>query len=206
MESWFQSHLIELFHRYGYWTVFVGLLVENAGLPLPGETILILATVLAVTQHQLSVPFIAAVGIVAATIGDNIGFFIGRYGGCPLLKRYSKAFHIKDELIRKGENLFVRRGKLAVFLARFIAGLRMLAGPLAGVLRMRWTPFAIFNALGAICWVCTIVTLAYFLGPSVAVVIKHASWVILLLALLGAAYWWWKRKQSRSQSGLDVKG
>lgn len=198
MTHWLQAHLDELFHQYGYWTVFVGLLLENAGVPLPGETILILATILAVTQHELNVFTIGLVAFVAAVSGDNIGFTVGRFGGCPLLKRYSKTFHIKDELIRKGEDLFARHGKVAVFLARFIAGLRMLAGPLAGVLGMRWIPFAIFNALGAVCWVAAIVSLAYFLGPSVEKLIGHASWAILAIVGLGLVYWFFKERVKKS--------
>lgn len=196
MHGWIQGHLDQLFHRYGYWTVFGGLLLENAGVPLPGETILIVATLLAVTQHELNVLTIGIVAFVAAVSGDNIGFLVGRLGGCPLLRRYGKTFHIKDELIRKGEQLFSRHGKVAVFLARFIAGLRMLAGPLAGVLGMHWIPFAVFNALGAACWVAAIVALAYFLGPSVEKIIQHASWAILAALGVAVIYWFWKRRRA----------
>jgi membrane-associated protein len=197
MTGWIRAHLSDLFYAYGYWAVFFGILLENAGVPMPGETILIVATVLATTQQYLSVPLIATVATLAAITGDNMGFAIGRFGGRPLLDRYGKTFHIKDQSIRKGEDLFASNGKTAVFVASFIAGLRVLAGPLAGVLRMRWLVFATFNALGAICWVTAIVALAYLFGPSIEGLISRASWLIVALLVFGIAYWWWRRRRSQ---------
>ena len=136
---------------------------------------------------------VGIIAVVAATTGDNIGFAVGLYGGRPLLERYGHLLHIRSELIEKGERLIECRGAVAVFFARFIAGLRFLAGPLAGVLRMRWKRFFLFNALGAVAWVSMITSLAYFLGAALESVLRHASWAIVAVLVAAAAYWWWYR-------------
>ncbi len=162
------EHLFELlrgfFDDYGYWTVALALLLENAGLPVPGETILLFASFLAWSEQQLHLPYIILVGILAATVGDNIGYWIGRRGGRPLLERYRHIFHISPHTIRRGEGLFDRHGALTVFFARFIFGMRVIAGPLAGVLRMPWQQFAVFNFLGAGVWVTVIALVGFFFG------------------------------------------
>jgi hypothetical protein len=100
----------------------------------------------------------------AASLGDNIGFALGHYGGRPLLERYRKIFRVSQEALERGEKLFARYGASTVFLARFIFGLRIFAGPLAGVLRMHWKEFALFNFLGAAVWVTVISMIGYFFG------------------------------------------
>lgn len=203
MGHWLAGHLEYFFAHWGYWTVLVGILLESAGLPLPGETILIVASTLAASKHQLNIFYVAVIAVVAATTGDNIGFAVGKFGACPLLDRYGHFFHIHPETIRKGERLFQRRGAAAVFFARFIAGLRVLAGPLAGVLKMRWRKFLIFNALGALAWVTVITTLGYFFGTALESVLRHASWVIALVVAGGAVWWWWRRREEREQVEED---
>src|ERR1700724_4662324 len=126
---------------YGYWAVALALLCENAGIPVPGETTLLLASFLAYSEHRLHLGWIIVVGTCAATVGDNIGYAFGHYGGRPLLDRYQRFFRIQPATMQRGENLFEHYGAAAVFFARFIFGLRVFAGPLAGVLRMRWRAF-----------------------------------------------------------------
>lgn len=145
---------------------------------MPGETILIVATVMARTRHDLNIVDIAAVAVVAATVGDNLGFPLGRYGGYRLLRRFHSALHISESGIDRAEALFHRHGSLAVFIGRFIAGMRIVVGPLVGVLGMEWSRFLFFNALGAIAWVSTIVTLASFLGASFESVFRKDGWLI----------------------------
>src|SRR5215470_20419027 len=152
------------FYHYGYWAVGMALLLENAGIPVPGETILLFASFLAYSQGKLHLPWIIVVGTIACTLGDNLGYFIGNHGGRPLLERYRKLFRISPEIIAKGEELFKRRGAQTVFLARFIFGMRIIAGPLAGVLRMPWRRFLLFNFLGAAVWVTVISLVGYFFG------------------------------------------
>jgi membrane-associated protein len=149
---------------YGYWAVAIALLCENAGIPVPGETTLLLASFLAYSEHKLDLGWIIVVGTCAASIGDNIGYAIGHYGGRPLLERYRNLFRVSPATLERGEKLFARYGPYTVFLARFIFGLRIFAGPLAGVLRMHWKVFALFNFLGAVVWVSAIATVGYFFG------------------------------------------
>jgi membrane-associated protein len=149
---------------YGYWAVAIALLCENAGIPVPGETTLLLASFLAYSEHKLDLLWIVVIATCAASLGDNIGFALGHFGGRPLLERYRQTFRISQEALEHGEKLFGRYGASTVFLARFIFGLRIFTGPLAGVLRMPWKEFALFNFLGAAVWVTVISLVGYFFG------------------------------------------
>jgi len=202
------DYLFELlrgyFHDYGYWTVAVALLLENAGIPVPGETILLFASFLAFSEHSLSLHYIIMVGTLAATIGDNLGYAIGRRGGRPFLQRYQHFFRIRQRHFDRGERLFIKHGAHTVFVARFIAGLRIIAGPLAGVLRMPWKRFVLFNFLGALTWVTAISVLGYIFGSQwerVLHILKRVNLILLLAALVIAGLLWWRR---RAGSGRPV--
>jgi membrane protein DedA with SNARE-associated domain len=130
----------------------------------------------------------------------DLGFAVGRYGGRLLLEKYRSRFHIEKATIRKGEALFARLGGRAVFAARFVAGLRVLAGPMAGALCMPWGRFLIFNVLGALSWVTAITMLAYFFGPSLEPILLHASGAIGAAIVLAVLYWWIKRSRLRTKS------
>src|SRR6267154_1413720 len=131
-------HIFEVLRNalvhYGYWAIAVVLVLENAGLPVPGETVLLLASFLAYSEHQLKLSWIIVVATLATTASGEIGFALGRYGG----------------------RLFERYGATTIFFARFIFGLRVLAALLAGALRMPWQRFVFFNFLGAAVWVTVI--------------------------------------------------
>jgi membrane protein DedA with SNARE-associated domain len=194
------AHVFELLRtylaEYGYWAVAVILLLENAGLPLPGETVLLLASGLAFSEHRLRLPFIIVVATAAATLGDNLGFVIGHYGGRPLLERYGKVFRISAATINKGEELFRRYGASAIMVARFIAGMRIIAGPLAGVLRMPWRKFAIFNFLGAILWVTVISCVGYLFGQhweELVTFVRGANIFLLVAAMVVVVIIWRKK-------------
>jgi membrane protein DedA with SNARE-associated domain len=183
---------------YGYWTIAIALLLENAGLPVPGETILLAASFLAFSEHRLHLPSIIVVGIAGATIGDNIGFVIGHYGGRPLLIKFGKYLFIRPQTIEHGEKMFARYGASLVFVARFIAGLRVIAGPLAGVLRMHWRKFAIFNFLGAVLWVCVIATAGYLFGrhwEKLVDIMKNVNIAVFIAAAVLIASLWWHRRR-----------
>lgn len=150
--------------HYGYWAVGGILLLENAGIPLPGETVLLLASFLAYSQHELQLGWIMVVATIASTLGDNLGYAFGQYGGRPLLERYRSLFRLKEAAIMRGEKLFARYGALTIFFARFVFGMRIIAGPLAGVLRMPWRRFFLFNFLGAVVWVVVISGTGYLFG------------------------------------------
>ena len=161
-------HLLELlrgyFVEYGYWTVAVVLLLENAGIPLPGETTLLFAAFLAFSEHRLTLWGIIVVGVIACTIGDNLGYWIGHHGGRRLIEQQRRIFRISEEHLQRGERFFYRYGSFTVFFARFIFGMRIIAGPLAGVLKMPWRKFLLFNFLGALLWVSSVASLGYFFG------------------------------------------
>ncbi|HEX6823873.1 MAG TPA: DedA family protein [Candidatus Sulfotelmatobacter sp.] len=184
--------------QYGYWAVGVALLLENAGIPVPGETILLLASFLAYSEHDLRLPWIILVATLAATLGDNLGFALGYYGGRPLLLRYQSFFRIKNTTIHRGENLFAKYGATTVFFARFVFGMRIITGPMAGVLRMSWRRFLVFNFLGAVVWVSVISCAGYLFGRhwnSLEEALKRADIVAFFVILLIAGYLWWRNRK-----------
>jgi len=184
--------------QYGYWAVGATLLAENAGIPVPGETILLLASFLAYSQHELQLPWIIVVATIAATIGDNIGFALGYYGGRPLLTRYQAVFRIQNKTVIRAEELFARYGAATVFFARFLFGMRIIAGPLAGGLRMPWRKFMIFNFLGAAVWVTVISSAGYLFGRHWERLVrdmKRFDIAVALLVLLAAAFLWWRHRR-----------
>lgn len=184
------SHILQLlegyFGRHGYWTVAVVLLLENAGVPVPGETVLLLAGFLTFSQHHFRLPWVIAVGVAAATFGDNLGYAIGCYGGRRLLNRYRQLFHISPAQISQGERLFEKHGAVTVFFARFIFGMRIITGPLAGVLRMHWKDFALFNFLGALAWVTAVACAGYLFGRQWQTLVRWVGDVDILLAVIVA--------------------
>src|SRR2546425_5439607 len=162
------QHVLDLLRgalvHYGYWAVAVALLLENAGVPVPGETVLLMASFLAYSERDLQMGWIIVVGTVAATLGDNLGYFLGYRGGRRLLERYQHIFRIRDATLAQGDRLFARYGAITVFFARFVFGMRIIAGPMAGVLRMPWRKFFAANFLGALVWVTVISGAGFFFG------------------------------------------
>jgi len=193
--------LREHFTNHGYWTLAITLLLENAGIPLPGETMLLFASFLAFQHHELSLGLIILVGTLACTLGDNLGYWIGHHGGRPLLHRYQRVFRITDEKIARGEKLFERFGPTTIFFARFVFGMRVIAGPLAGVLRMPWRRFVLFNFLGAAVWVTVISCVGYFFGrhwQRLLQIVGRANLVVFVVAL-AVAWLLWRRYREREQ-------
>jgi membrane protein DedA with SNARE-associated domain len=185
--------------QYGYWAVGGALLLENAGIPVPGETILLLASFLAYSEHDLRLSGIIVVGTICATLGDNLGFALGYYGGRPLLGRYQSVFRIQKSTLERGERLFARYGALTIFVARFVFGMRIIAGPLAGVLRMPWKRFLLFNFLGAAVWVSVISSVGYFFGrhwDRLEREMKSFDLVIAIVVILIAALLWWRNRRA----------
>ena len=187
------------FTTHGYWTLAITLLLENAGIPLPGETMLLFASFLAFKHQQLSLGLIILVGTAACTLGDNIGYWIGNRGGRPLLHRYQKVFWISDERIARGEKMFDRFGPATVFFARFVFGMRIIAGPLAGVLRMQWRRFVLFNFLGAALWVTVISSVGYLFGQHwhrLLRIVSRVNAAIFVVAVI-VAFALWQRYKKR---------
>ena len=188
----------EAIARHGYWAVGLALLLENAGLPVPGETVLLLASFTAYSRHELQIGWIIVIAICAATLGDNLGFFIGDRGGHLFLKRYQQRLHISQSTIERGERLFARYGAVTILFARFVTGLRVIAGPLAGVLRMPWKKFVVFNALGATLWVLAITSIGYLFGQHwhrlLRIVERLNLAFIVVAVIVVVVVWYWRRR------------
>jgi membrane protein DedA with SNARE-associated domain len=200
-------HIFELLRgalvHYGYWAVAVLLLLESAGLPLPGETILLLASFLAYSEHELALPWVIVVGTVAATLGGELGFALGRHGGRPLIERYRGVFSIPAESVARGERLFDRYGSVTVFLARFMFGMRVLASLLAGALHMPWRKFVLYNFLGAAVWVAAICGAGYLFGGHwgrLAHDLKRFDLAVLIVVVVGGLLLWWRNRSRRGVS------
>lgn len=148
----FGSFVDHLLQTYGYWAVFVLVLLETTGIPSPGETALVAAGAYAGATHRLSIAIVVGAAAAAAIIGDNLGFWIGREGGWRLLCRYGKAVHVEDWMLKVGVYVFRRHGAKIVFFARFIPILRTWGALLTGVNRYPWSKFLTWNAAGGICW------------------------------------------------------
>src|ERR1019366_1084195 len=187
------------FTSHGYWTLAFTLLLENAGIPLPGESVLLFASFLAHEHHELNLGLIILVGTVACTLGDNLGYWIGYRGGRALLDRHRSMFHIPDRMVQRGEKLFDDYGSVTILFARFVFGMRVIAGPLAGVLRMPWRKFAIYNFLGAAWWVATISSVGYLLGhhwDSLVQLVTRIN-IVVIIGLVLLLFWLWRHNRRR---------
>lgn len=192
--------------HYGYWAVLGSLLAENGGLPVPGETTLMFASFLAHKTNQLNLAWVILVGIVASTAGDNLGFLLGRKLGNRLIRWMKKIFHLDSEDINAAKDLIRRHGKVTIFFARFIFGLRTVAGPLAGVLGMEWKEFVIFNALGAALWVTCMSLVGYLFANEFDTLLSYfetASWIIAG-GLFALGYFLWRRYKKRYRQRQDT--
>ena len=181
----FLGSLASLLHHYGYFAVGGLILVEDFGVPAPGETILIAASVYA-GAGQLDVWVVGLIGFAAAVVGDNIGFLIGRTGGRALALRFGRFVFLTEERLDKAEHWFVRHGGKIITLARFIEGLRQANGIIAGMIAMPWRRFLAFNALGAALWVGLWVSVGYLAGNHIVGIYDTAHrYELYLLAAIG---------------------
>ncbi len=160
------ASIISVAHNIGYPLLFVLVMAESSGFPVPGETALISAALLA-SQGKLQIELVIVLAATAAIVGDNIGYLIGRKGGRWLLERPGLFERHRRRVLEVGEPFFARHGAKAVFFGRWLLGLRVWASWLAGATRMRWPAFAFWNAAGGIGWATTIGLLAYYLGHAV---------------------------------------
>lgn len=185
------THLVE---NYGLIILFLLIGMESAGVPLPGETALVTAGVLA-SRGQLDIVEVIAVAAVAAILGDNAGYWIGREGGLRLLDRWEFTQRMRDRLLPPAERFFDRHGGKTIFIARFVAVLRVTAAWIAGMTRMPWWRFLVWNAAGGICWAVLFGLVAYYLGHAAADAIQRygligggVAAVIAILVFVGMHY------------------
>jgi membrane protein DedA with SNARE-associated domain len=186
---------------FAYLIVLLGVGIESLGVPVPGETALLVGVFLA-TQGRLSVPIVAAVAWGGAVVGDNLGYAIGRRWGTRLVRLPAIGRFYSADRLARAEDLFARRGWLAVFTGRFVALLRIFAGPLAGMHRMPWPAFFAANAAGGAVWVSVIVVIGVLIGNNLdraVSLIGRVGYIGLGVAVvLAAVYVVLRRRRSRT--------
>lgn len=199
------ENIQEIAHNYGYWAVFLGILLENLGIPLPGETLTLVGGFLA-GSDQLNYWFVLVSAILGAAIGGTCGYWIGRSAGWPFLLKFGSFFRISEKRLEEIKNQFSQNAAKAVFFGRFIALLRIFAGPLAGIAEMPYGRFFIYNLAGASIWASVMVTLAFFVGRVVPLE-QLITWMSQfgLVALLIAIAWivvplWLESRQVKTSS------
>ncbi len=183
---------------YGLIIVFLTIALETAGLPLPGETALVAAAVLA-SQGHFSIEEVIVVATVAAIVGDNIGYLLGRKLGRGFLQRYDVVRRFSDRVLPPTERFFARHGGKAIFLARWFSGFRIAGAWIAGFAHMHWWRFFVWNAAGGIAWAVTVSLVGYYAGRAAADAISRygliGAGVIVVLVLLGlVALHFWRRR------------
>jgi membrane protein DedA with SNARE-associated domain len=194
--EWFVSlvsfeELQQLVSAHGYWVVALIVGLESMGLPLPGETILVLAAIYAATEPSFNVWVVIAVAAFGAIVGDNAGYWLGLRYGYALLLRYGERIGMFEARIKLGQYLYLKHGAKVVFLGRFVALLRILAAFLAGVNRMPWRAFLMANASGGIIWAAVFGIGGYFFGK-LLLELHHALapivFALALAAFFGCGY------------------
>lgn len=196
----------EIAHHYGYWAVFIGIAVENMGIPLPGETITVVGGFLA-GSGELNFWWVLTSAIAGAVLGDNFGYWIGRWGGWQLLINVGQLFRINEAQLLSAKERYSNNAAQAVFLGRFVTLLRIFAGPLAGISRMPYRQFLLCNLGGAAVWATAIVSLSFFLGEIVSLE-QIIAWIaqagivallILIVILLIPILWEYSHKKLLSK-------
>ncbi len=194
--------------HFGYWAVLLFVMIEDFGIPVPGETVLIAAAVYA-GAGKLNIVAVGVIGFVAAVIGDNIGFAIGRYGGRALVLRWGRYVRLTEERLDRAEVFFARNGAWIITFARFIEVLRQLNGIVAGITGLPWRRFLAFNALGAALWVGTWVSVGYLAGDHIDTVYHYVTrysyylLAALVVVLAGYLAWHFRRRGRRTASAAQ---
>jgi membrane protein DedA with SNARE-associated domain len=197
--------LEEFAQIYGYWAVLFGIMLENLGIPLPGESIVLVGGFLA-GRGDLGFWQVLACVIAGAVIGNTCGYWVGVYGGWPLVLRVSRWFRIDEQKLLDIKQRFSLNAARAVFFGRFVTLLRVFAGPLAGIVEMPFGQFMLYNVLGAVVWASTIVTAAFFAGQwvdleqliqwvsqfSVVVLGAIAAWFLVPMGIKTIRKTWFK--------------
>ena len=192
-------------HDYGYLAVAGFIFFEDFGIPLPGETMLIAASLYAGAGH-LNVWLVAIIGFLAAVLGDNVGYAIGRFGGRRLVERFGKYVFLTPKRLDHAEGWFNDHGGKIVVVARFVEGLRQLNGIMAGTIEMHWLKFLAANALGAALWVSVWTSLGYFAGDHVETVARYFTFIavgVVVVAALVFGLRFYRRRRSQEPAVSD---
>ena len=205
----------EWYQDYGYPVLFFGVMLENAGIPVPGETAVLVAGFLCsdagkeflgldVSKHAFSLIWVIPLTIIAAVLGDNLGYWLGRRFARPRLQLCQRFLFLTPQILEKAEGYFLRYGSWTIFFARFITGLRVVGAMAAGTAGMAWGRFFIANAAGAVLWATVISLVGFYSGeyfPTVAKWIGRSGMialgVIIAVAVLLFFWRWWNRAPER---------
>ena len=187
-----------LVHHYGLVALFLAVMLESGGVPFPGETALIAAAIFA-SRGELDIWEVIAVAAAAAIVGDNIGYLIGRTAGRKVLTWFGPLHRLSQGVLPWSERFFERHGGKTIFFARFFSVLRVTAAWLAGISRMHWWTFFLWNAAGGICWAVLVGLISYYVGHAAADAIeRYGLWagvgIVLLLAIVWGAVHLWKKR------------
>jgi membrane protein DedA with SNARE-associated domain len=184
VDSFLPTTIQNLIQTYGLWVLFPVVMLEGMGIPVPGETALVAAAVYAGSTNKISIASVVLVAALAAIIGDNIGYLMGRSIGLQLIVRYGRYVRVNDSRLKIGRYLFLRHGGKIVLIARLITVLRAFVPLLAGINRMRWRYFLLMNAIGGICWASLFGGVAYLFGEEINRVTGPVR-LLLLVAAIG---------------------
>ena len=193
------ASFLDIAETIGYPLVFGLIAIETMGIPVPGETALVTASIVA-SRGRLDIEVVIALAAAAAILGDNVGFAIGRKLGRRLLTAPGPLLEHRRRVIAVGEPFFDRHGPKAVFLGRWVTGLRITAAWMAGVTRMSWPTFLFWNALGGIAWATSIGLLAYFVGHSAETIIRVAGLGGAAFVVLGGLALWFVLRTRRRRA------
>jgi membrane protein DedA with SNARE-associated domain len=197
------ENILEIAKNYGYWAIFCGILLENLGIPIPGETMTLVGGFLS-GSNELNYWLVLTCAIAGAFIGGNCGYWIGKTGGWPFLVRIGKLLRLSEVRLITIKEQFSENSAKAVFFGRFFALLRLFSAPLAGVVEMPWTKFLIYNLVGSVVWASVMVTLAFFAGKIISLeqllgwMSKFAFVVLIILAAVIAIPIWWESRQIKN--------
>ena len=194
-----------LVQHYGLIALFLIVMLESGGVPLPGETALVAAGVFA-SRGRMNIVEVIAVAAVAAIVGDNIGYWLGRTGGRQLIDRSRYLSRWSEGTLPWSEAFFKRHGAKTIFIARFFSVLRVTAAWIAGISRMHWATFLAWNAAGGICWAVLVGLLAYYLGHAATDALSKYGLIggaVLVVVVAGAlvGFHFWKKRLLRAQGG-----
>jgi membrane protein DedA with SNARE-associated domain len=201
-------------NHYGYLAVTGLVLLEDFGVPVPGETVLILGAVYA-GSGRLNIALVALLGFLGAVTGDNIGFAIGHFGGRRLVERFGRYIFLTPERLDKTTGFFERHGGKIIVVARFIEGLRQANGIIAGTSGMHWTRFLAFNAIGAALWVAVWTSVGYFSGSHINAIYdtatRYSTYLaiavgVLILAYIARRIWRHRKARAAPEGGSEGGG
>ena len=205
----FLNALSGTLQHFGLWAIGLLITLEDFGVPVPGETILIAGAIFA-GAGRINIVALGVVAFFAAVTGDNIGFAIGHFGGRALALRFGKYVFLTEERLDKAERFFDRRGSIVITFARFVEGLRQANGIIAGITGMHWLRFVIFNAIGAALWVGTWITIGYFAGNNITTIYHYITlysyYVLAGLVVLIVGYIVWRRRRRRRRAAASAAG